>query len=404
MAPAGTVRVPSRGPTNAKIMVVGEAPGANEERLGKPFVGPAGQLLEEMLASAGVEPSEVYYANLCQYRPPNNELRTFFDAKGVPNDRVIEGLTILKSEIEQVNPNVIVPLGNYPLRFLTGKGRWNDGYTGITDYRGSILPGSPFCGGRKCVPTFHPASILRQYANKPIVKLDLRRAVEESGTPEIRLPRKSAIIDPRGPDRLAWKAWCLSAPGTESPPVQFGTDEDPDWRTLPSGAFLSGDIEYIGSNLLCLGVTRHADVAVVFAVREQGDLGDVRDLCTSGIPLCFQNGMFDCSILEWHFGIRCFPYLRHDTLIAMHVAYTEFPKDLGFIASVFTKQPVWFDRIDWKQARAEGWAYIEREVLPYNAVDVRVTHEAMEALLADELTNPDVRATYEFEMSLIDPL
>lgn len=404
MPPAGTVRVGPRGPTTAKIMCVGEAPGANEERLGKPFVGAAGQLLEEMLAAAGCDPSDVFFTNLCKYRPPNNELRAFFDKSGMPNDRVVEGLTELKAEIEQVSPNVIVPLGNYPLRFLTGKGRWNDGYTGITDYRGSILTGSPFVGGRKCVPTFHPASILRQYSNKPIVKLDLRRAVEESASPEIRLPRKSAVIDPRGTDRLAWKAWLLGPSGAQSPPVNFGSDEDPDWRTLPAGAFLSGDIEYIGSELLCLGATRHADVAVVFAVRSGDDLRDVRDLLTSGLPLCFQNGMFDCSILEWHFGIRCFPYLRHDTLIAMHCAYTEFPKDLGFIASIFTKQPVWFDRIDWKKARSEGWTYIEREVLPYNAVDVRVTHEAMEGFLADELTQPDVRATYEFEISLIDPL
>lgn len=106
----------------------------------------------------------------------------------------------------------------------------------------------------------------------------------------------------------------------------------------------------------------------------------------------------------------------------MHAAYTEFPKDLGFIASIFTEQPVWFERPDpkhpgqirevnaafWKELAkvlgTQSQADYETFYLPYNGIDVRVTHKAMLCLLSDELKDSFVQATYRHEMSLIRPL
>lgn len=402
---ASTKHVPPRGPLNAKVIVVGEAPGANEERVGQPFIGPAGNLLEEMLAASGIDPATVFYTNICPFRPPNNDLRLFFNDAGEPNHLVQQGLAELITNLQKINPNVIIPLGNYPMAMLTGVARWSkkNGYTGIGDYRGSILKGNAIAGGRKCIPTYHPANVLREYSNKPIVKMDLRRAAEQLGFPEIRRPLKRVILDPRGADREAWLQWLRSEPGTLSPPILFEPEgQTPEWRTLPSAPFGSGDIEYISSKLLCLGVTRHRDVAVVLGILNERDTGEIRDLLECGVPWCFQNGMFDCSILEWFYGIRVTKHLRHDTMLMMHVAYTEYPKDLGFIGSVFTEQPNWKGMVDWKAVGA-GTQPIEH-VYAYNGIDTWVTHEAAEKMLEDELTPPLNMLTYDFEVALINPL
>jgi uracil-DNA glycosylase family 4 len=396
--------VPPRGPDTARVMVVGEAPGANEERVGRPFVGPAGMLLEEMLSASGIDPTLVFYTNICPYRPPGNDIRSYFNDTGGPNGLVQQGLAELISQISRVSPNVIIPLGNYPMAMLTGVARWSkkNGYTGIGDYRGSILPGNSIAGGRKCVPTYHPANVLREYSNKPIVKMDLRRAASESRFPEIRRIVKRTILDPRGPERAAWLGWLRSPPGSLSPRVDFGTPDSPDFRQLPSGPFGSGDIEYVGNKLLCLGATRHRDLAVVLGTLNETDIRDVRDLLECGLPWCFQNGMFDCSILEWFYGIRVTQHLRHDTMLMMHVAYTEYPKDLGFIGSVYTDQPNWKDMVDWKKVASGEQPY--EDVYRYNGIDTWVTHEAAEKMLEDELVPAINSLTYDFEVALIHPL
>lgn len=396
-----------RGPDSARIMVVGEAYGAEEARLDAPFVGPSGRLLSELLAAVGINPREVYYTNLVNKRPPANELRAWVTDAGLPTGPLLEGLVELQAEIARVNPTIIIPVGNYPLRFLTGKGRWDKkkGPSGIGDYRGSILEGTALAGGRKCIPTYHPAAVLRQYPLKHIVKLDLRRSAEQQLYAEIRRPRQAIFIDPRGVDRDTWRDWLISSPGTPSPEYRYtegwqvdSATEVP--RTSLSDTFLSGDIEYLGGKLLCLGLTRSDDVSVVFRTRDASDIEFIRGILLSGVPLCFQNGMFDCSILEWFYSIQCVQYLKYDTMVGMHCAYTEFPKDLGFIGSVFTEEPVWYDKVNWKD---EGWSNSEN-MLYYNAKDVRVTHSAMKQMLADELTDPEIRAAFDYEMSLMQPL
>lgn len=396
-----------RGPLSARIMVVGEAFGAEEARLSAPFVGPSGRLLYELLSSVGIDPREVYYTNLVNQKPPGNELKQWTTADGTPSGPLLDGLVHLKEEIEQVNPNLIIPVGNYPLRFLCGKGKWDkkDGPTGIGNYRGSILEGTAITGGRKCLPTYHPAALLRQYPLKHIARLDLTRAAQQQHFSEIRRPRQAIIIDPRGPERQAWADWFTSGSGTPSPLYRYteGWQVDPateELRTSLSDPFLSGDIEYLGGKLLCLGLTRSDDVSVVIHIKDDSDREFIRGILQSGIPLCFQNGMFDCSILEWFYQIECIRNLKFDTMVAMHAAYTEFPKDLGFIGSVFTEEPVWWDKANWKD---EAWVE-SRGMLYYNAKDVIVTHSAMKQLLADELADPVVREAFDYEMSLINPL
>lgn len=405
-----STRVPSSGPANARIMVVGEAPGRDEERERKPFVGVSGNLLRECLFGVGINPEDVYFANICKYRPPNNELRAWYDNSGQPNETVREGLNELRAEIESVNPHIIIPLGNYPLFHLTERARWSkEGYTGIGDYRGYLLPGSSIAGGRKCLPTYHPAAAIRQYPLKHIIRADLAKARAQSASPILQYTSKYILVDPRGPERDAWAAWLRSPEGTQSPKFRWnapgGQAHSQQETSVASGPFLSGDIEYLGSSLLCFGLTRHRDVAIIFRTDTNSDINYVRDIVLSGIPLCFQNGMFDGSILEWFYDTPVIPLVKHDTMYMMHSAYVELPKDLGFIGSLYTNNPPWWQHINgqfWKDVR-ESKRPIE-EVLPYNGYDVCSTHEAAEKLLADELQDPNVAATYAHEMALVSPL
>ncbi len=157
--------VPSTGPEDASIMLVGEAPGANEVEEGEPFVGRAGDILDEILEDIGVNRSELYITNLVKVRPPDNR---------DPKKGEIEAWNpLLEKEIETVQPEVMVPMGNFASRELLNTRK------GISSIHGRIFSRE----GRKIMPTFHPAAVLYDRSKKPELEKDLRRALgkEETG-------------------------------------------------------------------------------------------------------------------------------------------------------------------------------------------------------------------------------
>lgn len=139
------MRVNGEGPIPSRIMLVGEAPGADEERTGTPFVGASGQELNRMLQDAGIMRSEAYCTNVCKTRPPNNQI-TAWIAKAkkdiTPAHRLFRGKYVLApltdgfreliTEIEMVQPNLVIAFGNVAMWALTGN--W-----GTLKWRGSQL-------------------------------------------------------------------------------------------------------------------------------------------------------------------------------------------------------------------------------------------------------------------------
>ncbi len=132
----------------ARVVFVGEGPGADEDRLGEPFVGKAGQLLNAMLPSIGLERADVYIANVVKCRPPGN--------RDPEPDEVAACLPFLKRQIELIDPAVIVCLGRIAARYLLGTN------APISSYRGRWTTWM----GRDVLPTFHPAYLLRNPAAK----------------------------------------------------------------------------------------------------------------------------------------------------------------------------------------------------------------------------------------------
>ncbi|HLB29419.1 MAG TPA: uracil-DNA glycosylase [Dehalococcoidia bacterium] len=152
-----TRTVPGEGPPNAEIMFVGEAPGWHEDRTGRPFVGPAGHYLDELLALAGLKREEVYIGNVIKSRPPNNR---------DPLPREIEACSKwLKRQIEVIQPRVIVTLGRHSLAWLFSEGSISKvhGAARLTD------------DGIIAIPMFHPAAALHQQRFRELIEEDFRK-------------------------------------------------------------------------------------------------------------------------------------------------------------------------------------------------------------------------------------
>ena len=155
--------VPGQGHAeNPDIMFIGEAPGADEDEQGLAFVGRAGQLLTKMIAAMGYTRDEVFIANICKCRPPNNRTPT--------PEEMAACIPFLKRQIALIKPKYIVALGNTAILGLLGK-------TGIMRLHGvwQMFEGIPL------MPTFHPAYLLRAPAAKRDCWNDLKLVMEKLG-------------------------------------------------------------------------------------------------------------------------------------------------------------------------------------------------------------------------------
>jgi DNA polymerase len=148
------------GAPDAKIMLVGEAPGGDEDRLGKPFVGRAGQLLDRMLAAIGLDRTRVYIANVVAWRPPGNRTPTLQETAIC--------LPFIQRQIELVDPDFLVCLGASSAQTLLNV------KDGITRARGKWFDYRSGERTIKALAMLHPAYLLRQPAQKRFAWRDLR--------------------------------------------------------------------------------------------------------------------------------------------------------------------------------------------------------------------------------------
>jgi uracil-DNA glycosylase len=155
LAQTRKLAVPGDGPANAEIMFIGEAPGYWENERGLPFVGQAGQLLEELLAGIGMKRTDVFIANVLKCRPPNNR-------DPLP-DEVAACRPYLDRQLAIINPIVVVTLGRHSsARFFPPKA--------MRDMHGKTVK----VGGMTVMPTYHPAAILRMPGLRKTVDEDFR--------------------------------------------------------------------------------------------------------------------------------------------------------------------------------------------------------------------------------------
>lgn len=172
--------VPGEGPENAQIVFIGEAPGFHENRLGRPFVGAAGQFLEELLASIQMRRDDVYICNVIKCRPPNNR-------DPLPNE--IEACAAyLDRQIELIKPRLIVTLGRYSMAKFMPKASISKVH-GVSSKIGEFV----------VLPLFHPAAALHQPKYRADIESDMLKIpqilAQVDGVEQVRLDHHAEQLD-----------------------------------------------------------------------------------------------------------------------------------------------------------------------------------------------------------------
>ena len=153
--------VEGTGPLDSKIMIIGQAPGTNEDIGGEPFTGRSGKLLDRLLVLAKLERDRIYITNIVQFFPPKNRLPT--------ESELAMCLPLLKEQIQIINPKLIITLGNFATKALTK-------HSQITRIHGNILP-IKLANLRSipCFTTLHPAAGIRFKKNISLLEEDFRK-------------------------------------------------------------------------------------------------------------------------------------------------------------------------------------------------------------------------------------
>lgn len=326
----GEAYVPAVGPKTSKLLIVGEAPGVDEEREGEPFVGKSGQFLERYLNRIGIQRKNIRLTNLCKHRPAGNKFPLLLGSQ-----QLSDGLLELSSEIaEMPNLNLILTVGAWPMYYLTGctaeKGK---GGTGVMSWRGSVVEGIgdhvKAAEGKKVLMTLHPAFIVRPqgFSYHPIFFNDLKRIKLEWDHPEVHYPHVDYLIDPPNTPEII-EEMLLQSP------------------------FLTVDIETFGSSLACVGITDSVRRGLCVTHTNPYGWDPVRAALASDHPKNFQFGTFDINYLWWYYGwdVGGYPEGGFDTYIGAANLLPEFNRGLGFLTSIYTPFPFYKEeRKNWKQ-------------------------------------------------------
>lgn len=155
-----------QGSHQAEIVLVGEAPGYNEDKSGRPFCGRAGQILDELLDAAGLPREEIYICNILKCRPPEN--------RNPQKDEIQACVPYLERQLKIIQPKRIGSLGNYATAYLLGKYGLSDKIEGISKIHGQLFDAEADFGKVKIIPLYHPAVAVYNENMKEILKKDFK--------------------------------------------------------------------------------------------------------------------------------------------------------------------------------------------------------------------------------------
>ena len=376
-----SVLVPPSGPKDAKIAFVGEAPGSSETAQLAPFVGMSGKLLEQMARQSGIMFRRCYLTNVVKLQPPKNDISQYieFKAKGpIASPAYNEFEAQLYEELKEVEANVIVAVGGIALWALCR-------LQGITKRRGSIYASTQLAG-RKVIPIIHPSSALREFLFRYHIAFDLRRVLEESQFPEVRLPERKIRIRPTLDEALEYLERA-----NEGESVGFDIEVVNEEVSCFSVAITPLDVMSIPlSRGLDAYFTPQDELRVWRALRKLLENPMVRKVG--------QNIVFDSTFLLVRMGIRIFPV--EDTMIGQGILMPDFPKGLDFITSVYTREPYYKD--DGKKwFKMTGIS--EDAFWAYNAKDSAVCLEALKPI-KEALEVQGNLETYNYQRDILGPL
>lgn len=375
--------VKSSGPKSANIVIVGEAPGKEELKQGAPLVGPTGQVLNEYIHNIKVLRRDVYLCNVFRFavnkiRKPKEKMfyknNLVWSAQSGFTPLGRESVDELMLELSDLNPNVIVPLGNVALDAFFG-------LRSITKYRGSCLWHEQL--GCKVIPTFHPASVFHLHENKFLLYNDFSRVRDEMFTKELNpTPRQYIIF----PDFAQVCAYLQDVIDNKRQPFSF-------------------DLETKGNQVTHFGCGLNATTAMSIVFYAGGkDIYDLEQelyiwnlltqiLEDESIKKEGQNLTYDIGFLYKRYGILTKNF--DDTMIGFKTAYPGLRMGLDMITSIYTDLPYYKD-----EGKQHTQVKDEALYATYNAKDVAVVSEAMPQIKVD-LERQNNYTTYEIQKSLV---
>ncbi len=387
-APAATL-VPNTFPSLPfnGLAIIGEVPGKDEVSLGKPFVGTAGRFLNAVLAKSNILRDACYIGNVCQTMPPSGTI----DSLPWDGPEIQKGLADLNHDLEILKPNLTLCLGNAALHALKvgteppkirkAQGKPRNVYPfPIGDWRGSLFTGT---AGQKCMATYHPSACLRQYSWTPLLIFDICHAAEEARTKELVLPQRDIQVA-LNPDQIILRLQRI--------------------REYRSKVAL--DIEGGVNTWSCISVAiSPSDAFIVPLSRLNGQpyWDDPRDeeeitialvamLTDPLVPKVLQNSLYDRFILQYAYSI-IIRGVVDDTLLKHWEWNCEFEKSLGFMCSLWTKEPYYKHEI-----ASTG----QDDFYRYCCKDACTTFEINEKLESN-LTAPQ-KEHYRLNLELLNPL
>lgn len=328
------------GSPTSKICIVGEAPSYHEVSAGRPFIGPAGQLLNDCMHQAKIIRAQCYVTNFIKEQLPPKKgdkkpIEMFVTAQGRLTEKGRHWQELLAEELSNVKANIVVALGSAATAALAP-------LHPVSKRRGYLSRCYPMFQERKILPTFHPASCLYggNYINKFYIIHDLEKALANSDTPEL-------VYDPDIE---------YSAP-TTIPELRAALEP------YMGNEAVSFDIEVSNFEMSCVSFAHDSKRAVVI------DLYD-RDLWTEGEELEIyhminkilsnpdsvkvgQNLIFDIQFLASRYHIFTRGPIA-DTMVGHSLIYPDFLKGLEFLGSIYANVPYWKDMLKQHLTKREG--------------------------------------------------
>lgn len=367
------------GNIGAEIAIVAEAPGEREVQQKQPLIGASGRLLWDILRKDGITRNHCYITNVVKRQLVSVAMQLKTKKAAIPKQEVAHWNSILIEELQMLpNVRVIVALGNYALSALCNE-------TGITKFRGSVLPMQ--LGDRKVqvVCTYNPAAAIHEPKTEIIHRMDCHKITRVMNG-EHSVPEISAIINPT-----------------------FAEARDYIRHIRSQQVPIAHDIETMGGETACIGfaATDNEGMCINFRTRDQHHytleqervlrLDIAALLADTSIQFIAQNGNFDAYWLWYKDRIRVHRYW-FDTMLAHHLLYPSLPHDLGFLTAQYTDYPyykdegkAWRDNNVTETAINEFWEYNVKDCCITRMCASHLQRELHEAGLNDTFYNHIMR-------------
>lgn len=369
-----------------RLAIVGESPTYEDITIGSPFTGTRGKFLHAALSKSSILSSALFLGHLHNYE---HDIEYDYRKRAtLPTDTALfqSSRQTLKEDLTRYAPNCILLLGPETLR-AAGIDH------SLDSFRGSIFQcrntDSPFFGF-KCVATYNPQFLIKAYDAKPLFDFDVKRAKDESTSPELNLPERHFSVE-LSSDQIISRLDSIT-PGTWTSIDIEGGVPNPE-ATKPEYRFPNG--------ITCIGIATSPSSAFIVAPNDFDVSAQIRIyqalarvLCNPLIPKVLQNSLYDNFALSWLWKMP----IRNvvwDTMLGFWQMFPELPKSLGTQVSLLTRTPYYkFERkIDDKLTHYR-----------YCCMDAAVTLEIAEKQQAYLSQRPPALAHHEFNMSLLPAL